>query len=154
MAKVSAGLLLWRRNTDGIVEVLLGHPGGPFFARRDNGAWSIPKGEYDQGEEPLAAAYREFAEELGVPPPDGDPVPLGQAPSHGKVNTVWALEGEVDITGARSNLFTIEWPPRSGRTQQFPEIDRVGWYDLEKAREKIFSGQRVFLDRLADYLAE
>lgn len=153
MAKVSAGLLLWRRGADGAVEVLLGHPGGPFFARKDAGAWSIPKGEYDHGEEPLTAAYREFAEELGVPAPDGDPVPLGQAPSRGKVNTVWALEGDLDVTRARSNLFRMEWPPGSGRTQEFPEIDRVDWYDLDTAREKIFAGQRIFLDRLADYLA-
>ncbi len=150
MGKVSAGLLLWRGAGDE-VEVLLGHPGGPYFARKDD--WSIPKGEYTDGEEPLAAAYREFAEELGMAPPPGDPVPLGHATSHGKVNTVWALEGDLDIAEARSNTFTMEWPPRSGRQQEFPEIDRVAWYDLATARDKIFTGQRVFLDRLAEHLA-
>ena len=148
----SAGILLYRLR-DGVPEVLLVHPGGPYWVKKDAGAWSIPKGEYDHGEEPLTAAYREFAEELGVPAPDGDPVPLGQAPSRGKVNTVWALEGDLDVTRARSNLFRMEWPPGSGRTQEFPEIDRVDWYDLDTAREKIFAGQRIFVDRLADYLA-
>jgi len=153
LAKVSAGLLLWRR-VDGEVEVLLGHPGGPFFARKDDASWSVPKGEYEQGEDPLAAAYREFTEEIGVAPPEGEPVPLGHAgQSGGKVNTVWALEGDLDASKAVSNLFTMEWPPRSGRQQEFPEIDRAEWFDLETARVKIFATQRPFLDRLAEHLA-
>jgi len=152
MAKVSAGLLLWRRNGDGVVEVLLGHPGGPFFARKDAGSWSVPKGEYDPGEEPLAAAYREFTEELGVEPPAGEPVPLGHAKAGAKVNYVWALEGDVDASAAKSNTFTVEWPPRSGRQQEFPEIDRADWFDLPTARAKIFAAQQPFLDRLAEHL--
>jgi predicted NUDIX family NTP pyrophosphohydrolase len=151
MSKVSAGLLLWRRNESG-VEVLLGHPGGPYFAKRDDGSWSVPKGEYEWGEEPIAAAYREFTEELGIAPPPGDPVPLGYAQSGPKVNYVWALEGDLDAAAARSNTFTMEWPPRSGREQEFPELDRADWFDLETARRKIFAGQLPFLDRLADYL--
>lgn len=152
MAKVSAGLLLWRRRGD-VVEVLLGHPGGPFFARKDDGSWSVPKGEYDQGEEPLAAAYREFTEELGIAPPPGEAIPLGNAKAGSKVNSVWALEGDLDVSAAQSNTFTMEWPPRSGRQQEFPEIDRVDWFDLATARVKIFAAQQPFLDRLADHLA-
>jgi predicted NUDIX family NTP pyrophosphohydrolase len=113
----------------------------------------VPKGEYDQGEEPLAAAYREFTEEVGVEPSAGDPVPLGQARgTGGKVNTVWALEGDLDVSVVHSNTFTMEWPPRSGHQQEFPEIDRAGWFDLETARVKIFPAQRPFLDRLAEHL--
>jgi predicted NUDIX family NTP pyrophosphohydrolase len=153
MAKVSAGLLLWRRGGRGTIEVLLGHPGGPYFARKDDGYWSVPKGEYDQGEDPLAAAYREFGEELGVAPPPGEPVPLGHAQASGKVNTVWALEGDLDVAAAHSNSFSLEWPPRSGRMREFPEVDRAAWFDLATAREKIFASQRPFLDRLADYLS-
>jgi predicted NUDIX family NTP pyrophosphohydrolase len=153
MPKTSAGLLLWRHREGGPVEVLLAHPGGPFFARKDDGVWSVPKGEYTEGEEPLAAAYREFAEELGVAPPDGDPVPLGLArATGGKVNTVWALEGDLDPGAAQSNTFTMQWPPRSGRRQEFPEVDRVDWFDLATARVKIFSSQRPFVDRLAEHL--
>jgi predicted NUDIX family NTP pyrophosphohydrolase len=151
--KVSAGLLLFRRTAEGVVEVLLGHPGGPFFARKDDGFWSVPKGEYHDGEEPLAAAYREFTEELGLEPPAGDPVPLGHAHARGKVNTVWALEGDLDVSAARSNTFHMEWPPGSGRQREFPEIDRVSWFDLSAARVKIFTSQRPFLDRLAEHLS-
>lgn len=131
--KRSAGLLLWRRRPDG-PEVLLGHPGGPLFASRDEGVWSIPKGEYGPDEEPLAAAYREFTEELGVAPPDGAPVPLGEARLRsGKVVTAWAQEGDLDLAGMQSNLFTMQWPPRSGRSQEFPELDRAAWLDLPTA---------------------
>lgn len=151
--RTSAGLLLWRRPAGtGGPEVLLGHPGGPFYARKDDGHWSVPKGEYVAGEEePLAAAYREFAEEIGVEPPAGDPVPLGEAPgARGKVNTVWALAGDLDVTEIAGNTFTLEWPPRSGRQREFPELDRAGWFDLDAARIKIAPAQRVFLDRLAE----
>ncbi|NHC44461.1 NUDIX domain-containing protein [Motilibacter aurantiacus] len=154
MPKRSAGLLLWRRRDD-VVQVLLAHPGGPLFARKDDGHWSVPKGEYTAEEEPLAAARREFLEELGKPAPDGEPVPLGEArQSSGKVNTVWALHGDLDVAGVHSNLFSMEWPPRSGRLQEFPEIDRAEWFDLEAARRKIFASQLPFLDRLAAHVAE
>lgn len=154
MAKRSAGLLVWRRRRDGGVEVLLGHPGGPLFARRDDHHWTVPKGEYLPDEEALAAAHREFAEELGVAPPDGDPIPLGEVVQRGgKIVTVWALEGDLDVTRIESNLFTMEWPPRSGRQQEFPELDRAAWFDLETARGKVFAAQEAFLDRLAAALA-
>lgn len=153
MAKRSAGLLLWRRTSDG-VEVLLGHPGGPLFARKDDGVWTIPKGEYDEVEDRLAAAYREFAEEIGVAPPDGEPKALGEVTQRGgKLVTVWALEGELDATAMVSNLFAMEWPPRSGRLQEFPELDRAGWFALDAARAKVFASQLPFLDRLAELVA-
>lgn len=145
----SAGALLFRSDADGRFEVLLGHPGGPFFARRDDGAWSIPKGEYAPDEDPRAAAAREFAEELGAPLPDGRELELGtiRLPS-GKRLTVYAVEADFDATSARSNTFEMEWPPRSGRTESFPEIDRAEWFDLAAARVKLSKGQAEFLDRL------
>lgn len=150
MTKRSAGLLLWRRDGTGRVELLIGHPGGPYFSHRDDGVWSVPKGEYELGEDAIAAAYREFAEEVGIAPPEGEPVPLGESrQSSGKINTVFALESDLDITEARSNLFPLEWPPRSGRTQEFPELDRVAWIEIGRARSKVWASQRVFVDRLA-----
>jgi predicted NUDIX family NTP pyrophosphohydrolase len=149
MPKLSAGLLLYRR-TNRDVEVLLVHPGGPFWAKKDDGAWSIPKGEYEMGEDPLEVAIREFEEELGVtPPPVDHAVPLGELrqPS-GKRVTAWALEGNVDVDEVHSNTFPMEWPPRSGRIQEVPEVDRAGWFDLETARRKLLKGQVGFLDRL------
>jgi predicted NUDIX family NTP pyrophosphohydrolase len=151
MPKLSAGLLLYRR-TNGDVEVLLVHPGGPFWAKKDDGAWSIPKGEYEPGEDPLQVATREFEEELGVPPPPVDgAVPLGELrqPS-GKRVSAWALEGDVEVDEVHSNTFPMEWPPRSGRMQEFPEVDRAGWFDLEMARRKFLKGQVAFLDRLPE----
>lgn len=143
----SAGLLLWRRAPD--LQVLLGHPGGPLFAAKDDGVWSIPKGEYSGDEEPLAAAHREFAEETGMAPPDGEAVPLGEVRLRsGKLVTVWAVEGDVDAAAVRSNLFTMQWPPRSGRLQQFPELDRAAWLTPAAARCKLAPGQLPFLDRL------
>jgi predicted NUDIX family NTP pyrophosphohydrolase len=149
----SAGILLYRL-VDGAPEVLLGHPGGPFWARKDAGAWSVPKGEYVEPEAPLAAARREFAEELGLPVPDGPAVELGSVkqPS-GKVVTVWAVCGDLDPDQVRPGVFALEWPPRSGRTQEFPEVDRVAWFDLATARDKLLRGQVPFLDRLTDALA-
>ncbi len=145
----SAGLLLWRAGPDG-PEVLIGHMGGPFWARRDDGAWSIPKGEYDEGEDPLAAALREFAEELGAPPPQGADVPLGEfRQSNGKVVTVFARQGDFDASAITSNTFEMEWPPRSGRTASFPEIDRAAWMTLDAARPKLVKGQVPALDALA-----
>ncbi|MGA5080756.1 NUDIX domain-containing protein [Streptomyces griseoincarnatus] len=147
----SAGLLLFRRTGEG-VEVLLGHMGGPFFARRDAGAWTVPKGEYDPEEPAWAAARREFQEELGLPPPEGEAVPLGEVrQSGGKVVTAWAVEGDLDPSSVVPGTFTMEWPPRSGRTRQFPELDRVAWFPLERARELIVSAQAAFLDRLTEH---
>jgi predicted NUDIX family NTP pyrophosphohydrolase len=144
----SAGILLHRRDGDRL-QVLLVHPGGPFWARRDAGIWSIPKGEYGDDEEPLVAARREFAEELGSPPPSGDPLELGEIrQKSGKRVVAWALAGDLDASGVRSNTFTTEWPPRSGRMQEFPEVDRAEWFDLKQAREKIDPGQVDLIDRL------
>jgi predicted NUDIX family NTP pyrophosphohydrolase len=132
------------------MEVLLVHPGGPFWTRRDAGAWSIPKGEYSDGEDPLDAARREFAEELGSRAPDGDPADLGEiCQKSGKVVHGWALPGDLDPAAIQSNTFTLEWPPRSGRMREFPEVDRAEWFELERAREKINPAQAAFLDRLA-----
>ncbi|MGH9061392.1 MAG: NUDIX domain-containing protein [Acidimicrobiales bacterium] len=152
VAKRSAGLLLFRRPGDE-VEVLLGHMGGPFFARRDAGAWSVPKGELEPGEQAEAAARREFAEELGLPVPDGALLELGDVTQkNGKVVTVWALEADLDPAAVDPGTFEMEWPKGSGRTQTFPELDRVEWFDLARADEKIVAGQRAFLDRLTDHL--
>ncbi|MGW1892690.1 NUDIX domain-containing protein [Streptomyces sp. NPDC002004] len=151
--KRSAGLLLHRRADDG-VEVLLGHMGGPLWARRDVGAWSVPKGEYVPPEEAWEAARREFAEELGLPPPEGEAVPLGDTrQSGGKTVTVWAIEADLDPEAVVPGTFTMEWPPRSGRIGTFPEIDRVAWFGVDAAREAIVKAQTVFLDRLVAHLA-
>ncbi len=151
----SAGILLHRRvnTTPPTVEVLLVHPGGPLWARRDLGAWSIPKGELDDGEDPLAAARREFAEELGSPPPDGEPLALGEVRlKSGKRITGWALEGDLDADAIVSDTFELQWPPRSGRTQSFPEVDRARWFALAEARERLNPAQVAFIERLADSL--
>ena len=146
----SAGLLLYRRTSNG-VEVLLGHMGGPFFARRDDGGWSIPKGEYDEDEAPLAAARREFTEEFGAPPPAGDYTELGTiAQKNGKQVTAWAVEADLDANAIVSNTFEIEWPPKSGRRQAFPEVDRADWFDIDTARRKMVGGQAALLDRLVN----
>ncbi|GAA2270643.1 NUDIX domain-containing protein [Streptomyces atrovirens] len=147
----SAGLLLFRHTGQGI-EVLLGHMGGPFFARRDSGAWTVPKGEYDPGEPAWEAARREFQEELGLPPPDGEALPLGEVrQSGGKTVTAWAVEADLDPVTVVPGTFEMEWPPRSGRIQKFPELDRVAWFPLERAREVIVGAQTAFLDRLAEH---
>ena len=150
MRKTAAGLLLFRRN-GGQVEVLLVHPAGPLWAHKD--AWSIPKGEHDPGEDHAAAAYREFEEETNVRPPAGELIDLGSSrQSSGKVNFIFALEAEVDLTDFKSNLFEMEWPPKSGRIQEFPEVDRAEWFDLVAAKTKLFKPQVVFIDRLAERL--
>ena len=151
MARRSAGILLHRRGADGR-EVLLVHPGGPFWARRDDGAWSIPKGEYADDEDPVAAARREFEEELGSAlPAETELRELGEVrQKNGKRVVAWAAEGDLDASTARSNTFEIEWPPRSGRRQVFPEIDRAEWFTLARAREKLLPAQAAFLDRLEE----
>ena len=152
MAKRSAGILLYRI-AGGAPEVLLVHPGGPYWARKDAGAWSIPKGEYEDGEDPQACALREFEEELGVELPPGQLAELGSVKQKGgKVVTAWATEGDLDAGAVSSNTFTMEWPPRSGRTEEFPEIDRAGWFEIGTAREKLVSAQTEFLDRLLERL--
>ncbi|MGC0342496.1 NUDIX domain-containing protein [Streptomyces sp. SLBN-8D4] len=152
--KTSAGLLLFRHTSDGL-EVLLGHMGGPFFARRDAGAWSVPKGEYEpESESAWDAARREFQEELGLPPPDGEAVPLGEVrQTNGKVVTAWAIEADLDPATVVPGVFSMEWPPKSGRTQEFPELDRVEWFGLDRARAVIVKAQSAFLDRLAEHSA-
>jgi predicted NUDIX family NTP pyrophosphohydrolase len=149
----SAGILLYRQR-DGAPEVLLVHPGGPLWARKDAGAWSNPKGEYDVGEEPLSAARREFEEELGAPPPPGEPLALGEIRQRsGKRVQAWALAGDLDASTVTSNTFELEWPPRSGRMREFPEVDRAEWFPLALARERINPAQVELLDRLAAALA-
>jgi predicted NUDIX family NTP pyrophosphohydrolase len=147
MPSKSAGILLYRRR-DGQLQVLLVHPGGPFWAKRDLGAWTIPKGEFGPDEDPEAAARREFAEELGVMPA----APLTQLgevrQKAGKIVLAFAMEGEFNTTMIRSNTFEMEWPPRSGSMRSFPEIDRAEWFGLKAARDKINPGQLPFLDRL------
>jgi predicted NUDIX family NTP pyrophosphohydrolase len=147
MPKRSAGILLYRRRAAGF-EVLLVHPGGPFWAKKDAGAWSIPKGEYSEGEDPLAVARREFIEETGARL-EGECLLLGEVVQPGrKVVTGFALEGDLDPATLRSNAFELEWPPKSGRKATFPEIDRAQWFSPAEAQQKILSGQRPFLDRL------
>ena len=143
----SAGILLYRR-LRGELSVLLVHPGGPFWARRDDGVWSIPKGEYEGGEDELAAARREFAEELGSPPPDGETIDLGEITQRaGKRVRAWALEGDLDASAIVSNTCEVQWPPRSGRMIEIPEVDRAEWLPLEQARVKINPAQVALLDR-------
>jgi predicted NUDIX family NTP pyrophosphohydrolase len=149
MPTTSAGLILFRER-DGTLEVLLGHMGGPFWSRRDAGAWSIPKGELDEGEEPLAAALREFAEELGHPPPSGPTIELGEIRQRaGKRVVAFAVEGDFDPAQLLPGTFELQWPPGSGRRQSFVELDRVAWFDLPAAKEKIVQGQIPLLERLA-----
>ena len=149
MPKRSAGLLLFKRDA-GELRVLLVHPGGPFWRRRDQGSWSLPKGEYADAEDPRTVALREFAEETGVALPAGDLIALGEVrQAGGKLVSAWALEGDIDPQKIVSNTFEMVWPPRSGRRQSFPEIDRAGWFNLAEARAKMLDGQRPFLERLA-----
>jgi predicted NUDIX family NTP pyrophosphohydrolase len=150
--RTSAGILLWRLRK-GAVEVLLAHNGGPYWARKDHGHWTIPKGEVEAGEELSAVARREFAEETGHDVPDGPLIDLGQIrQKSGKVVLGWAVEGDLDPATAVSNTYEMEWPPRSGQTQAFPEIDRVEWFDLEEARSRLKEAQVPFLDRLEEAL--
>lgn len=152
MKKQSAGLLLYRRQNT-VIEVLLVHPGGPFWAKKDAGAWSIPKGEFTDEEEPVVAARREFAEELGTPAPVGSLVSLGSIrQSSGKMVYIWTQEADFDISFVHSNEVSIEWPPKSGEQQLFPEVDRAGWFRLKIAQRKLVKGQVPFIEKLAKQL--
>jgi predicted NUDIX family NTP pyrophosphohydrolase len=143
----SAGIVLYRN----ALEVLLVHPGGPFFAKKDAGVWSIPKGEYEDGDDPLACALREFEEELGTPLRTDAPIELGSIVQRGGKHVVaWAVEGDLDPSTAHSNTFTMEWPPRSGRQQEFPEVDRAEWFSVQDARAKLVPAQVELLDRLVE----
>ena len=152
MPKLSAGLLLYRV-VDGELEVLIGHPGGPFWVHKDDGAWSIPKGEYTEDDDPWAVAQREFSEELGKRAPEGPRIDLEpvRQPS-GKVITAFAVRGDLELEGTFSNTFELEWPKGSGKIREFPEIDRVGWFPVAQARSKLLKGQRPLLDRLVSVL--
>lgn len=155
MSRRSAGLLLYRRTADGGVEVLLGHPGGPLWATRDEGVWTVPKGEYEDDEDPWAVGRREFEEETGHPPPDGEPITLGEIRQKGgKLVVAWALEGDLDPAAAHSNTFPMEWPPRSGRWITIPEIDRVGWFAPDEARRRIKDTQIPLIDRLLETIPD
>ena len=152
MPQRSAGILLYRRKGRG-VEVLLVHPGGPFWAKKDDGAWTIPKGVIEPGEDAIAVARREFEEETGLRP-DGELVPLGSfAQSRAKTIDIWAVEGDFDPAALKSNTFSMEWPPRSGRMATFPEVDRAQWFTPEEASAKVLTGQRPVLQALLDRLA-
>jgi predicted NUDIX family NTP pyrophosphohydrolase len=154
MAARSAGLLL-HRFREGSIELLVVHPGGPFWLKRDEGAWSIPKGEIGGGEEPLAVALREFEEELGMRPPVAGYTPLGSVrQAGGKLVHAWTAPGELDVTKVRSNTFDLEWPPRSGKIVSFPEVDRAAWFDLVSARRQLLAGQRPFVDRVMAVLSQ
>jgi predicted NUDIX family NTP pyrophosphohydrolase len=153
MAKQSAALLLYRLDEENVLEVLVAHMGGPFWAKKDARAWSIPKGEYDDQEEPFDAAKREFEEEMGSPPPQGDLIDLGKhrQPS-GKVIVTYAIRGDFDVSGFHSNTFTMEWPKNSGQMTEFPEVDKAEWMPLSRAVDMIVKGQVPILDSLLDRL--
>ena len=153
MAASSAGLLLYRLNAHGDLDVLIVHPGGPFWARKDEGAWSVPKGEYAPEDDQLETAYREFEEEIGLPVPPGPAHRLGEVRQPGGKRVVaWALEADLDLAGAHSNTFELEWPKGSGNVREFPEVDRVEWVSLPVARTKLLKGQVAFLDLLLGHL--
>lgn len=152
MPKKSAGLLLYRRTNESGIQVLLVHPGGPFWRNKDEGAWTIPKGEFDD-EDPLEAARREFKEETGFAPPDGQYIPLTPIKQkNGKIVHAWAVEGDFDPARLNSNDFETEWPPKSGRTQKFPEVDRAEWFAPDVARQKMLSGQGALVAELLSIL--
>jgi predicted NUDIX family NTP pyrophosphohydrolase len=151
----SAGLVLFRRADGGDLEVLIVHPGGPLFARKDEGVWSVPKGEYEAGDDALAEASREFAEEIGTVPPEGERIDLGSVTQRGgKVVRAWAIAGDLDTSKLLSNEFEMEWPPRTGILQRFPEVDRAEWVGIAEARRKLVGAQFELIDRLQAILAE
>lgn len=152
MPKKSAGLLLYRHIQDSI-EVLLVHPGGPFWRNKDEGAWTVPKGEFDDAEDPLYAAKREFKEETGSDPPDDGYLPLKPIKQkNGKIVHAWAVNGDFDPASLESNTFALEWPPKSGRMQEFPEVDRAEWFTLDIAKRKMLAGQPTLVDELLQLL--
>lgn len=152
MKRQSAGLLVYRLK-DGLPEVLIAHMGGPFHGKKDQGHWSIPKGEFNEGEDPKMTAIREFSEELGKAVPPGDWQDLGSVTyKNGKEVFAWAVEGDLDVSDITSSTFKLEWPPRSGVVQEFPEIDRAGWFSLPEAAAKLIPDQVMFLERLANLL--
>jgi len=151
MPKLSAGIALYRTGGSGL-EIFLVHPGGPFWAKKDLAAWSFPKGEYGEDEDALAAAKREFREETGFDLPAGDVAELGQVKYSNKVLTVWSLAGSIDARRVKSNTFTMEWPPKTGRTQEFQEVDRAGWFPPAIAKQKLVKGQVELVDRLCEQL--
>lgn len=154
MPRTSAGLLLYRRGADGY-DVLIGHPGGPFWARKDEAAWSIPKGEYADDEDPWVAAQREFVEEIGLPVPEGPRVALPPVKqSGGKIVTAFAVAADLDVTDSVSNTFELEWPKGSGTVKEFPEMDRVAWFSIADAYVKLLKGQRPLLDHLLAHLGD
>jgi predicted NUDIX family NTP pyrophosphohydrolase len=154
MPRMSAGLLLYRRGADGY-DVLIGHPGGPFWARKDEAAWSIPKGEYTDDEDPWVAAQREFVEEIGLPVPEGPRVALPPVKqSGGKIVTAFAVAADLDVTDSVSNTFELEWPKGSGTIKEFPEMDRVAWFSVADAYVKLLKGQRPLLDHLLAHLGD
>jgi len=148
MVKESAGILVYKREGSEL-EVLLVHPGGPLYSKKDDGVWSLPKGELDGDEDHLQAAYREFEEELGMPAPAAEPRELGSIKQKsGKTVYAWAVEGDLDLSGFTCNTFTMEWPPKSGKMQEFPECDRAEWFSAQTVRQKLNEAQVEFLDRL------
>ena len=152
MKKLSAGLLIYK-SINNQIEVLLAHPGGPFWARKDLGAWSLPKGEYQEGEDALSAARREFAEEIGQPAPEAEFIDLGEVKlKSGKIIQAWAIAGDLDASKIKSNTMSIEWPPKSGQQTEFSEVDRAEWFDLVKAAQKLNPAQAEFIERLSKKL--
>jgi len=151
MPKLSAGILLYKQ-TNSKLEVFLVHPGGPFWAKKDESSWSVPKGEYLENEEPWQAAQREFNEETGFVAPVGDRIELGEVKYSNKLLTVWAVEGTLDARRVQSNTFTMEWPPKTGKKQEFPEVDRAGWFTPVYAKQKLVKGQVELIDRLCQKL--
>ena len=153
MSKLSAGILLFKVSDNDVLEVLIVHPGGPFWAKKDEAAWSIPKGEYPEGEDAYEAAHREFREELGMDAPSRSSIDLGEIKqSSGKRIRVWAIEGDLDASKIESNTFAMEWPPKSGQSAEFPEVDRASWEPIAVARRKVHKGQVDFLSRLTEAL--
>jgi len=150
--KTSAGILLYRIKNNQI-EILLGHMGGPFYTKKDIAAWDIPKGEFE-GEDALSAAHREFEEEIGQPASAGEAIELGEVKTSNKVVMIWAIEGDLDVSKVKSNTFQIEWPPKSGQLQEFPEVDKAAWLNLETAKIKIVKSRIAFLERLAEMLKD
>lgn len=151
MPKLSAGIVLYRQGDNGL-EIFLVHPGGPFWAKKDLASWSIPKGEYGEEEDAFAAAKREFHEETGFDLPNGTAAELGTVKYGNKVLTAWSLEGSVDARRVRSNMFTMEWPPKTGKKQEFAEVDRAGWFPPAIAKQKLVKGQITLVDRLCEQI--